>query len=70
MGTKLHEKGEGGGGGGGEEEEEEEEGKEKWILGLSNFIKVTWVWKLFADIAGGKEAEGVWEQGVKENIRT
>ena len=43
MGTKLHEKGEGGGGGGGEEEEEEEEGKEKWILGLSNFIKVTWV---------------------------
>ena len=26
--------------------------------------------KLIADIAGGKEAEGVWEYGVKENIWT
>ena len=23
---------------------------------------------MFADIAGGKEAEGVWEHGVEENI--
>jgi hypothetical protein len=29
-----------------------------------------WVWNLVADIAGGKEAEGVWEQGAEENIRT
>ena len=29
-----------------------------------------WVWNLVADIAGGKEAEGVWEQGVEENIWT
>ena len=27
------------------------------------------VWNLVADIAGGKEAEGVWEHGV-ENILT
>jgi len=27
-----------------------------------------WVWNLVADIAGGKEAEGVWEHGVEENI--
>ena len=24
-----------------------------------------WVWSLVADIAGGKEAEGVWEHGVE-----
>ena len=29
-----------------------------------------WVWSLVADIAGGKEAEGVWEHGVEENIWT
>ena len=29
-----------------------------------------WVWNLVADIAGGKEAEGVWQQGVEENIWT
>ena len=29
-----------------------------------------WVWNLVADIAGGKEAEGVREQGVEENIWT
>jgi len=29
-----------------------------------------WVWNLVADIAGGKEAEGVWEHGVEENIWT
>ena len=28
------------------------------------------LWNLVADIAGGKEAEGVWEQGVEENIWT
>ena len=28
----------------------------------------TWVWNLVIDIAGGKEAEGVWEHGVEENI--
>ena len=27
-------------------------------------------WNLVADIAGGKEAEGVWEHGVEENICT
>jgi len=26
------------------------------------------VWNLVVDIAGGKEAEGVWEHGVEENI--
>ena len=30
----------------------------------------TAVWNLVADIAGGKEAEGVWEHGVEENIWT
>ena len=29
-----------------------------------------WVWILVADIEGGKEAEGVWEYGVEENIWT
>ena len=29
-----------------------------------------WVWNLVADIARGKEAEGVWEHGVQENIWT
>ena len=29
-----------------------------------------WVWNLVADIAGGKKAEGVWEQGDEENIWT
>ena len=29
-----------------------------------------WVWNLVVDTAGGKEAEGVWEQGVEENIWT
>ena len=29
-----------------------------------------WVWNLVADIQGGKEAEGVWEYGVEENIWT
>jgi len=28
------------------------------------------VWNLVADIAGGKEAEGVWEYGVDGNIST
>ena len=29
-----------------------------------------WLWNLFIDIAWGKEAEGVWEHGVEENIWT
>ena len=29
-----------------------------------------WVWNLVVDIVGGKEAEGVWEYGVEENIWT
>ena len=29
-----------------------------------------WVWNLVVDIAGRKEAEGVWEHGVEENIWT
>ena len=28
------------------------------------------VWNLVVDNAGGKEAEGVWEHGVEENIWT
>jgi hypothetical protein len=28
------------------------------------------VWNFVADIEGGKEAEGVWEHGVEENIWT
>ena len=28
------------------------------------------MWNLVADIAGGKEADGVWEHGVEENIST
>ena len=31
-------------------------------------VVFVWVWNLVADIAGGKEAEGVWEHGVEENI--
>ena len=27
-----------------------------------------WVWNLVADIAGGMEAEGVWEHGVEDDI--
>ena len=33
-------------------------------------VEVVWVWNLVADIEGGKEAEGVWEYGVEENIWT
>ena len=29
-----------------------------------------WVWNLVVDFAGGKEAEGIWEHGVEENIWT
>jgi len=32
-----------------------------------NFV---WVWNLVADIEGGKEAQGVWEYGIEENIWT
>ena len=39
----------------------------KEILGLHE-LKQNKPW--FDDIAGRKEAEGVWEQGVEENIRT
>ena len=28
------------------------------------------MWSLVADVEGGKEAEGVWEYGVEENIWT
>ena len=35
-----------------------------------NAIKTWWVWNLVADIAGGKEADGVWEHGAEENIWT
>ena len=33
----------------------------------AKFMKV---WNLVVDIAGGKEAEGVWEHGVEDNIWT
>jgi len=33
-------------------------------------ISTVWVWNLVIDIAGGKEAEGVLEHGVEENIWT
>ena len=29
-----------------------------------------WVWNFVADSKGGKEAEGVWEYGIEENIWT
>ena len=29
-----------------------------------------WVWNFVAGIEGGKEAEGVWEHAVEENIWT
>jgi len=32
------------------------------------YVYIVWVWNLVADIAGGKEAEGVWKHGVEENI--
>jgi len=35
-----------------------------------NLPLIVWVWNLILDIAGGKEAEGVWEHGVEENIWT
>ena len=38
------------------------------LLLLLLFVVVVVV--VVADIAGGKEAEGVWEQGVEENIWT
>ena len=34
------------------------------------FWLIAYVWNLVSDIAGGKETEGVWEQGVEENIWT
>ena len=44
---------------------------------ISNFMQfcsavahLLWVWNLVVDIAGGKEAEGVWEHCVEENIWT
>jgi len=38
--------------------------------GLITACGFVWVWNLVVDIAGGKEAEGVWEHGVEENIWT
>ena len=40
-----------------------------WYFSLRICLFV-WVWNLVVDIAGGKEAEGVWEHGVEENIWT
>jgi len=40
------------------------------IVAVISNLCVVWVWSLVADIAGGKEAEGVWEYGVEENIWT
>ena len=44
---------------------------------LYNILLLTWYKDFFyhlnslvADIEGGKEAEGVWEQGAEENIWT
>ena len=43
----------------------------KQEFGVTVFsILVSAVWNLAADIAEGKEAEGVWEHGVEENIWT
>ena len=33
-------------------------------------VVLVWEWNLVADIAGGKEAEAVWEHGVEGNIWT
>ena len=40
------------------------------ILLLYVLICFVWVWNLVVDIVGGKEAEGVLEHGVEENIWT
>ena len=38
---------------------------------IYNFVcYFIWVWNLVVDIAGRKEAEGVWEYGIEENIWT
>jgi len=38
---------------------------------VHNFARgFVWVWNLVADIEGGTQAEGVWEQGVEESIWT
>ena len=44
--------------------------KDQDILNYNIACFFVWVWNLVADIAGGKETEGVWEQGVEENIWT
>ena len=41
-----------------------------YIVNINFACYFVWVWNLVADIAGGKEAEGVWEHGVEENIWT
>ena len=40
------------------------------LLKPSGYFTFVWVWNLVVDIAGGKEAEGIWEHGVEENIWT
>jgi len=40
------------------------------VYGSNLGIYLICVCNLVANIAGGKEAEGVWEQGVEENIWT
>ena len=37
---------------------------------VTTVARFVWVWNLVVDIAGGKEAESVWERGVEENIWT
>ena len=44
--------------------------KDQDILNYNIACFFVWVWNLVADIAGGKEAEGVWQYGVEENIWT
>jgi len=40
-----------------------------YVVSMCNFACCfVWVWNLVANIAGGKEAGGVWEHGVEENI--
>ena len=42
--------------------------KIRYIYNYNFAYYFMWVWNLVADIEGGKEAEGVWEYGVDENI--
>jgi hypothetical protein len=44
-----------------------------WIMEEQNYnfaCGSVWVWNLASNIKGGTQTEGVWEQGIEENIWT